>query len=403
MQETRACVKTIFTILAFILSFLPSSASAQGRFSPAIQVGEQIITDFELEQRVRFLTLLRAPGDVAALAREQLITAAIQQGAAASLGVTMNEEALEASLTEFAGRANLTVEQFFAILEQNGIGADTFRDFVGTNLLWRDYIRARFGGEARNVPLPSVARTLTRTGTEGGVRVLYSEIVLPAGTPATRNASMARARELATLSTEEEFSAAARLFSIAGSRGEGGALNWRALESLPENIAGAIGRLAPGNISRPVELDGAIGLYLLRDRERIPPGTPETLNVDYALFLTESDATAAQRIINRIDVCDDLYGIAKGLPEERLIRESLPFNSLPADVRRVVPLLDVGNTAVLNRPSGAAVLILCGRTIDSKSTIDLDLVGTRVLNEKLSGIAAHHLSELRAATFITEF
>ena len=46
---------------------------------------------------------------------------------------------------------------------------------------------------------------------------------------------------------------------------------------------------------------------------------------------------------------------------------------------------------------------MCGRTIDSKSTIDLDLVGTRVLNEKLSGIAAHHLSELRAATFITEF
>ena len=244
---------------------------------------------------------------------------------------------------------------------------------------------------------------LARDAQDGGTRVLYSEIVLPAGTPETRAASTARANELAAIETEEEFSAAARLFSIANSRSAGGELNWRALEALPEEIAAILTNLAPGQISRPQEFDGVITLFLMRDREVIPPGTPDTLNVDYALFLTGGSEADAQEIIGEIDVCDDLYGIAQGLSEDRLIREAVRTAELPQDVRNAVPRMDVGNTAILSRPSGAAVLMLCGRTIDSKSSIDLDLVGTRVLNEKLSGVAAHHLSELRAETPITDF
>ena len=47
--------------------------------------------------------------------------------------------------------------------------------------------------------------------------------------------------------------------------------------------------------------------------------------------------------------------------------------------------------------------MLCGRTIDTESTIDLDLVGTRILNQKLTALATHHLEELRAQTFVKDF
>lgn len=379
-----------------------SAVTAQGRFEPAIQVNDGIITQWELTERTQFLTLLRAPGDPAELAREQLIAAAIQNSAAEAAGVTLSPEALEAGLSEFAARANLTTAEFVAALEQNGVSAQTFRDFVSTGIRWGDYIRATFEEEARDVPRPVSERALTRVGTDGGVRVLFSEILLPANSPETRAASLERAAELQTIDSEEAFSAAARQFSIAGSRNVGGVRNWVALDGLPEDVRQAVGDLAPGQISRPLETEPGILLYYLRDREVIPPGTPETLNIEYALFLTGGDEAAARRVLDEVDTCDDLYGIARDLPEERLIVEAAPGPELPSDVRAAVQVMDVGDSAVLQRPSGAAAMVLCSRTIDSKSLIDLEIVGTRVLNQKLSALAVHHLAELRASAHVRD-
>ena len=161
-----------------------------------------------------------------------------------------------------------TLEEFITALGQNGVEPQTFRDFVQAGLAWREYSRARFGEQARDIPNDQVNRTLARTGTEGGLRVLVSEILLPATTRETTRASRARAAELSQLSTEAEFATAARQFSVSASRANGGALNWRALDGLPEDIRGSIGALSPGQTSRPVELENAIGVFFLRDAER---------------------------------------------------------------------------------------------------------------------------------------
>lgn len=391
---------SVVCLLAGVLA--GTAATAQGRFEPAIQVNDSIITRWELTERTEFLTLLRAPGDPAELAREQLIAAAIQNAAAEAAGVTLSPEELENGLSEFAARANLTTAEFITALEQNGVSAQTFRDFVSTGIRWGDYIRATFEDEARDVPRPVSERALTRVGTDGGVRVLFSEILLPANSPETRAASLERAAELRAIDTEEAFSAAARQFSIAGSRNAGGERNWVALDTLPDDVRPKVGALQPGQITPPIEVEPGILLYYLRDREVIPPGTPETLNIEYALFLTGSDEAAARRVLEEVDTCDDLYGIARDLPEDRLIVEAAPGPELPGDVGAAVRVMDVGDTAVLQRPSGAAALVLCSRTIDSKSLIDLEIVGTRVLNQKLSALAVHHLAELRAAAHIRD-
>ncbi|MEM9970456.1 MAG: SurA N-terminal domain-containing protein, partial [Pseudomonadota bacterium] len=126
-------------VLCAVALLMATAAQAQNRFAPIIQVGDSVVTRYELDQRTRFLALLNAPGDPRNIAREQLINEAIQLTAARDLGIVPSPEAIEAGLQEFAGRANLTAEEFTQALGQNGVEAETFRDFVTAGVAWREY------------------------------------------------------------------------------------------------------------------------------------------------------------------------------------------------------------------------------------------------------------------------
>ncbi len=388
-----------FVCLGLFAVLSVTGVHAQGRFDPVLRVDERVITQYQFEERVRFLTLLRAPGDLEALAKEQLTTEAIQQNAADAAGIDLAEEALRFGLEEFASRADLSADEFIEALSQNGVGVETFRDFVGSGLRWRDYITLTFADSARNIPQELVNDTLARSGTEGGLRVLLSEIRLPASSPTTAAASRARAAELSQIQTESEFNAAARQFSLAPSRARGGERNWAALESLPEEIQAAVANLSPGQTSRPVELNDTISVFFMREREQVAARTPANPTVDYAIFLTDEPL---DEVIRKVDVCDDLYGLAKGLPENRLIRDTVEVTTLPADIQSTVARLDDNEAIAIVRSGQPAVVMLCNRIGSTENTVDFEIVGTRLLNEKLNAMASLHLEELRAASFIED-
>ncbi len=389
------------TVLACLaIALLAGPMNAQSRFSPIIEVGDDVITRYQLDQRARFLALLRAPGDPRELARDQLINEAIQMSAAEAIDINIGSDNIQAGMTEFAARANLTADQFVTALAQNGVDEETFRDFVAAGLAWREYSRSQFADDARDIPRVQVERTLARTGTEGGLRVLVSEILLPATSPETTRISRERAAQFSQITSESEFATAARQFSVSASKARGGELSWVSVDTLPPEVQGTIAALSPGQASRPIELGNAIGVFFLRDAERATQGTPDDLSVDYALFFTGGTSAEATRVSNELDTCDDLYGVAKGLPEERLIREQVQTQNLPSDVRQAIQSMDINETATLMRDSGAAVLMLCGRTAALESEVDFDLVSNRLLNSRLTAIATDELANLRANTYV---
>ncbi|HHH89571.1 MAG TPA: hypothetical protein ENK45_03285, partial [Aliiroseovarius sp.] len=58
-----------FSLIALVLAVLggfsaPQQAQAQNLFAPVARVNDGVITAYELSQRVAFLTLLKAPGNV---------------------------------------------------------------------------------------------------------------------------------------------------------------------------------------------------------------------------------------------------------------------------------------------------------------------------------------------------
>ncbi|RME13922.1 MAG: peptidylprolyl isomerase, partial [Alphaproteobacteria bacterium] len=283
MRKWRAAGLAALAGLALLAPALaPLPAAAQGTFSPAIRIDNDVVTKYEINQRVAFLTALRAPGDVRALARDQLINETLQLRLADQAGVTVDEAALKAGMEEFAARGKLTAEQFIQLLGQAGIAAETFRDFVRAGIAWREYVRQELLPKVSLSDAEIDAAMAEATPTPGE-RVLLSEIVLPGADPASRKASLARAKRLAGLD-EKGFAEAAMRFSTGPSRNKGGKLKWLDPATLPASAIGPVRRLRPGQMTGPIVDGDTVRLYFLHDREKIPSAKPRPM-VDYAALL----------------------------------------------------------------------------------------------------------------------
>lgn len=376
-------------------------ASAQSSFGPAIKVNDAVITQYELDQRIRMLRLFRTPGDIPELAAEQLIDDRLRMTAAAQLGISPSEEEIAAGMEEFAGRANLSAEQFLSALQQAGVSAQTFRDFVRAGVAWRETVRARFGPRIQ-ISESEIDRALATGGASGGsVQVLMSEIFLPVE-PGTEEETQALAERIRR-SNATNFARAAREYSSAPSAGQGGRVNWVPVSNLSPQLRQVILGLRPGQISAPVEVDGQIALFLLRAVEESDTRTPEYAAVEYAAYYiaggrSEQALAEAARVRARVDTCDDLYGVAKGQPESVLERGTRAPNEVPADIALELAKLDAGEVSTaLTRSNGQTLvfLMLCGRSFDLSGAVSREGVALDLQNQRLATYAQGYLQQLR--------
>ena len=147
---TRSLSTTAVAVtLACALSSTATPLAAQGLFSPVVTVDSAAITNYELQQRALFMGVLRTPGNPEVMAREELIKDRLKLAALEKVGINPSEEDITAGMTELAGRANLSLNEFLTVLKQNGIEPETVRDFTRVGLGWREYVSARFLARAR--------------------------------------------------------------------------------------------------------------------------------------------------------------------------------------------------------------------------------------------------------------
>ncbi len=381
---------------------LTAPVLAQDLFTPRLYVNDRVITNYEVEQRALFLRVLRAPGNPEEEALKALTEDRLRQTEAERLGLKLTEEELTTGMTEFASRANLSVEQFVTELGKAGIAAETFRDFVAAGLLWRQAVRGRFLGQ---VPISEndIDRALEATARPRALQVLASELVIPAP-EGQEDAAMAQAQELSdTLSGEGAFASAARRFSAAPTAGAGGRLDWLPLANLPAAIGGKILALDAGEVSDPIAVPGAVVLFLLRDVAMDTKAEPIAVSVEWAEFLVPDDTTEIAKIRAASDECNDLYGQANGLPEDRLTVTKAGLETVPGDVALELARLDPGETSVnLTRGGYRRMLMLCGREQVLEPAPTRDQVREQVINQKLEGMAEGYLEELRSAAIIRE-
>ena len=397
-------MRLLSVLIAGLFGLLPFHVAAQGQFSPAITVNDSVITNFELSQRIKLLELFRTPGDLATVARTQLIEDRLKQQELDRAQLAITPEGLQTELEAFAGRANLELDQFYTVLAQNGVAPETLQDFVRIGVSWRDYVRARFNNQV-TITQTEIDRAIGSNGNQAaGIEVLLSEIIIPAPPPRAAQAQ-AQAERISRLTSTQAFSAQARQVSALPSRNNGGRLGWLPLSNFPAPLQPLFLQLSEGEVTAPIQITNGVALFQLRGIRETASNRPAPTAIEYAaLYLDGADQAAAQSVADRVDTCDDLYGEARGLPDEVLERGTLPIEDIPQDVALELARLDPGEVSyALTRADGATrvFLMLCNRSYASgDGEADREAVRNQLRSQRLAGLAAALLEDLRAAATI---
>lgn len=391
------------SLLAFTMD-----AAAQGAFSPAVTVNDQVVTNYEIDQRARLLTIMNTPGNTLEEARSQLIDDRLKVQAARQVGISVPEEGVQAGLAEFAQRVNMKPDDLLKALKGEGIDEETMRDFIISGVTWRGFVQARFGANVQ-VTEEEIDRAVASNTGSGGLRVLLSEIVIPI-TPQTQDQVMGLAQQLSDIRTLSEFEQAARTYSQAPTKDDGGRIQWMSVTNLPPQLRPLIAALSPGEVTAPVPLPNAVALFQMRRVEESNRREPTYSAIDYAMHYlpggrTPENLAKAKEIASKIDRCDDLYGIAKDLPPEVLVRESLPPREIPRDIAIELAKMDDNEiTYALTSANNQSLimLMLCGRTADLGEELSREDVANALRNQRLENYGESYLSQLRAQARIIE-
>lgn len=395
-------------------------ALAQGNpFQPLVYVDDKAVTRYEVEQRQRFMQILRAPDADRAAAEKALVEDRLRFIAARQMGIAASDEQVEAGLAEFAGRANMGTEEFVKALGQAGVERQAFRDFIAAGVVWREVVRQRVVPSVR-VGEAEIDQEMRRViETPRITHVALSELIIPA--PPGQEAQAMRLAESLTGSvrSEADFAAAARRHSATPSAPQGGRLPWTPLENLPPSLRPIILSMQPGQISQPLSVEGAVVLFFLRDqRGTLRPGATEQV-LDFVRFRLASTAEAA-RIAALSDSCADLFVHARGLPPERITRQTLPQGQIPAGDAIRLASLDDNESTIVSYGGAVELLMLCRRqpvlladapavatraggepaAPDPDALPDREAVRSEIFNRKVNQAAENYLAELRANAVI---
>lgn len=382
-----------------LIGSLNSAALAQGLFDPVISVNRAAITAYELEQRERFLEILQRSSGMAQRARDSLIEDRLKMAAADRASIKLSATQVTKAMEDFAGNANLSLDQLLASLAQSGVDAQTYRDFIKVGVTWRELVRARFA--ARSAPSEAeIDRALASAGAQGGVKVLLTEIVLPAGSAEELNRARQTAERLGRITSTADFSEQARRLSVAQSRVNGGRLEWANLSDLPDGLRPIISGLRPGQITKPLEVTNAIVLFQLRDVAETTAQSPEVAAIEYARL--SGPAEAVQTAVQMADTCDDFYGAVKADPalSFKIHSESPDQISQALSLRLMGLDKDEFDAVPTSEGDQAEIVMLCARVYAALEDVSRGQVADNLRSARISSLADGFLAELRASADI---
>lgn len=395
-------------VLGLFCASLPM-AQAQSPFSPARKVNDRVISQYDLQQRMRFLEVLNSGGaDLRADALQRLTDEAVQRDYAQRRNVRVNRDEISEGIAEFASRAEMTAAEFIAALGEAGVDRETIVSFVEAGLLWRKLVGAELPILVA-VSGSDAARARDIAAIVGTQRVLLSEIFLPMD-PEFAEAVQEIMGMIESARSIEEFAQIAREFSLAGSRDQGGRLpDWVPVENLPGQLGALVREGRAGQIIGPLELSGAIAYFQIRalDSQRDIPADRVKLTYQRLLLpggRSEENMARVAQMRAQVTNCASLGPFARGLPEAALVEHAALMQSIPQSDAVELARLDRGEISANTTEGGnLVVLMLCARELEFEERPSDSRLRDMVFEQRLGAMADVKLQELVADAEIIDY
>lgn len=198
---------------------------------------------------------------------ERLVMDKVQLQQARDMGLRIDDAQLEQALQRIAAGNNLSLAQFRAVLEKDGIAFASFREEIRAEITIAR-LREREVESKIFISDGEVDNYLASASVQGGTEEEYqlAHILLRApesASPEQIQKLRAKAEQMLDRSSKgEDFAQLAAAYSDAPDGMKGGNLGWRSLDRLPTMFAEAILKLKVGEVS-PV-LRSSNGFHLIK-------------------------------------------------------------------------------------------------------------------------------------------
>lgn len=258
---------------------------------------------------------------------ERLIVENLQLQIGERSGIRITDEELNQAMASIAQRNNLTLEQFSAALQRDGLSYNDAREQIRREMVI-SRVRQRRVGERIQVTDQEVknflASDLGKMQLSEEFRLANILIPLPEG--ASPEAIQAAARRVSSLYDElrngGDFAQLAISNSASENALEGGEIGWRKAGQLPPALDELISALAPGEITEPIRTPNGFMIIKLLEKRGGSSVVSDEVHVRHILIKpneirSETETRRlAERLYERIVSGEDFAELAKNYSED---------------------------------------------------------------------------------------
>lgn len=418
-RELTATVKTKTVLLLALLAFGWSMNVAWGQAVQTIAavVNDEIISNYDLDQRVRLVVTTSGadPSDrVAAQLKSQVLGALIEERLqiqeAKRLNITVSDDEIRDAVAFIEEQNDMEPGNLERILGSRGASITTLHDQLRAQIAWSKVVGQRLRPRVV-VGADEVDTLVERLKSGGRVEHEVSEIFLGFAdqSPQTRRDVVDNANALvAQLREGASFPILAQQFSQDVSANDGGDLGWITSAELPERAGAALETLELNTISDPITTRDGVYILKVRDRRRFAGIDPEQVTVTLKqIFIplranADDEAITSQMALARtirgtVRGCEDFDSLAAemGSPESGDVGR-VKVADTPAQFREALVALDVGEPSdPIRTDDGVHVLMICDREQPEVPEPDRRTIENSIGQARLSMLARRYLRDLR--------
>jgi len=386
-QNSIRIDKNLILIVAVLLlpalSGFTTSAQAQSTQRIVAIVNNEIITQFDLGTRIKFIIFssrLPKTNEMAQRISRQVLSGLINDylkvQAAKKMGVKTTQKDINRAIRIVEKNNRLPPGGMRKLLAKENVDWRTFELQIEAELAWRGAV-VRQTRSSTKVGEDAVDEAIaTIEANKGKPEYFVAEIFIPFDpTKSVEESRQTAIRLRSQIQSGANFSALARSFSKSASAAKGGNLGWIRSDQVDQNLSKILVNMTKGNTTIPVR--GADGYYILRLlNKRIASGVAAA-NVKVSLqqvFLplrqnaSQGEISAqeklAVKISNSSNSCSALEKLGTELGSKQSGRLDVQDTSrLPANIRNIVQNIPVSKaSSPVRTAAGYLVLMVCKRS-----------------------------------------
>ena len=261
---------TRIPLIKMIAAMLVWSGIAAAQIGIVATVNDNPITNYDVEQRARFLEFATNI-QITDKNRDRVYEDALQLIIDDKLRLAEAKDLIPDVESAVLPEARNFMNQNFGdgdrsgaiVLREAGIDPMTVQQKYTSDLAWSSYISGRFQEKFSNIET-MIDEELERIKLNAAKpQIQLGEIVLAPGQSRDLAQTEALAKEVvAAVQKGASFAEIARQYSAAGSASRGGNIGWVMIEKLPKMFRDSLDGMASGEVTDPILLDGAY--YILR-------------------------------------------------------------------------------------------------------------------------------------------